>query len=104
MLIRVDNKVVGKIENRVFYKTVDPEKHLFRIMDAWGIDFGAFKLALAKGVKKFIVIDKENNICYEADADTLLEKGIVGNFRYGEQVFLPRRLWEIKDQNQMQLL
>jgi len=94
MLIRVDDKVVGRIENGIYYQTVEPAKHLFGIIDAFGIDFGVFKFSLFKGIGKFTVINKEDNICYETDANTLLEKGIVGNYGYREQVFLPRHLWK----------
>ena len=99
MLLKYQNKVIGELENGVFHKKVSDNKHLMKIYDAYGIDAQAFREHLLNAK---IVIESESGI-YESDAKTFQEKGIERDFGYGKQIFLSRKFFTRRDENQLTL-
>ena len=102
MILRYKEKVIGELDNEVFYKKVSDNKHLMKIYDAYGIDSGAFREHLHP-INAKIVIESESGI-YESDAKSFQEKGIERDFGYGSQIFLSRKFFTKKDIHQMKLL
>jgi hypothetical protein len=92
-------KVIGKVEGDTLIKKVSPPKHFFRALNAWGIDLLTLQQLSQEGVKRVKVI--AGDTFYEADIATILSKGIVEDFGYGEQVFLPLEYW--KEYNRWQI-
>lgn len=89
-------KVIGNLrEDGVFTKHVKESKHLFRKLDAWGIDGAMFKkLLLSKQCHVILVIDDETGKKYMTTPQ-IMDK--YGDWRtYGihkPQIFLARRYW-----------
>jgi len=98
---------IGEIENKIFKKTVEKSKHLFRKPDSWGFDYRALIDVILPQVKLIVIYDKEEKLYYATIPATF---GIYENDKFvkstkieirhynknGEnlaQVFLPRRYW-----------
>lgn len=93
---RGQTKMIGTIdEYGIFRKTVQKSKHLFRKLDAWGIDGRYFHGVLSSEQCKFILVhETEENVYYMTTPKVLREKGEWKHFiPHGAQIFLSRRYW-----------
>jgi len=102
-IIKINNKTIGKLfkERKQFVKTVKLSKHLFRILDAWGIDWGFFEGTLLPEDYEILIIDKENNINYYSRAKEFRTNGLIREYgQHGTQIFLPRKYFSTKNPNQ----
>jgi len=91
-------KNIGYIKNNIYYKIVKGSKHLFKVLDAWGIDSGLLNDYLLPNNSKIIVYDKEDGMFYETDAQNFSLNAVYYHFKntaedYGTQLFLPRKFW-----------
>lgn len=103
--IRVDcgggkKRVIGFLDNknRRFKKTVERSKHLFRVLDAWGLDSDFFTDVLLPGEYRIQVFDKEDKVVYEIDTEKVSKKGRYYHFKnkkidHRAQIFCSRRHW-----------
>jgi len=98
--VRIGKKIIGSVdrENKVYAKQVDIKKHLYRNLDAWGIDAEFFKNELLPENYRIRLFEKQEQRVYETDARTIEEKGTWYHFKtaevdYGAQIFLPRQYW-----------
>ena len=100
MLVKVNGKVIGKLEGDVFSKVVKGSKHLFRKLNAWGVDAEFFTEHLVSTNKTIVVHDSENGITYQTNATSMREHGQYYHFKKGKdhraQIFLPLALWSTK--------
>jgi len=93
-------RVIGLLdyEKGVFVKEVYGSRHLFRKLDAWGIDAQFFEDVLLPNNFTIRVIDKERDIVYETTAIQMKQHGYYYHFKRFEdwrpQIFLPRKYWE----------
>jgi len=105
-IIQSDNqkRKIGIIKNKAFIKYVKESKHLYRKLDAWGVDAKTYTDVLKYQVKKIIVIDKEhNNKTYKADIDTFEKFGQYLHFKpHRAQIFLSRRYWNLYEKSDRQ--
>ena len=83
-------KIIGKVSGDVFSKRVIQSKHLFRALDAWGMDKSVIDNLVREGVKKIVIHEKEGDIDYEVSVEDFVAKGIEGDFGHGKQIFLAR--------------
>lgn len=82
-------------EQNVLYKRVKASQHLFRKLDAWGVDEAFVRDTLKPG-GKIILYSSEEEKEYSATRETLLEKAKYLHFAgHGLQLFLPRSEWSI---------
>jgi hypothetical protein len=104
-VIRLENnKVIGILDDKkkIFKKIVWKSKHLFRSLDAWGIDGKFFSEVLLPNNYTIQVHDKEENIIYETTAENIKKHGYFYHFKnkrgdWGVQIFLPRVYWKKED-------
>lgn len=102
-------RTIGYLKNKVFFKYVRESKHLYKALDAWGIDAEIFTDVLKGQAKKIIVIDKETGKTYKTDMSIFIAKGKYLHFKpHRAQVFLSRRYWNlpeksIKNNTQLQI-
>jgi len=82
------NKVIGKLENGIFSKVVDPKKHFMRLNKSWGIDLETFK-ELPEDTQIHL-LDDTNKEVYFTDWKTYADNGTVEDFGYGRQIFLSK--------------
>ncbi len=99
--VKIGKKIIGEIdqERKVFAKKVDLKKHLFRKLDAWGIDGYYFKHVLLPENYKIKLFECQEGKVYETDAKTFDEHGVWLHFKgkgvdHGAQAFLARQYWK----------
>lgn len=97
----IERKIIGTLDpdRKVFSKKVSASKHLFKKLDAWGVDAQYLNDVLAPADYTIKITDTEEHIRYQTTAKHMLEKGTYFHFKsavrdYGAQVFLPRSLWK----------
>lgn len=97
--IKTDKKVryIGDYnpDTKVFYKEVQESKHLFRKLDAWGIDAYYFTEVLLPNKAVIQIYDKENRVDYRIDSFDFKKHSQYFHFKGQEdnkaQIFCPRR-------------
>lgn len=99
MKIRVKGHVVGDLEDGVFFKKVRSSAHLFRKLNAWGIDGNVFTKCLLPINATIVVYDEEEGKRYQCTARQFEAKGTWLHFKEGTsdhyaQIFLPLKDWE----------
>jgi len=88
-----EGKRVGVLFDRTYTSPRKKSKHLFRAMDAWGIDTKIVE-DLIHNVCLWIEIDDvEEHIVYKVPFDTFCKMGVKRDFGHAEQMFLPRSYW-----------
>ena len=91
-------------ETNQFYKEVKMSKHLFKKMNAWGIDGQFFENVLVVNDTLVEVYDKENETTYFVKAKKMKAKGQYYHFKGKEdhrpQIFLPLRYWDSNKESQ----
>jgi len=91
--IYAGGKVVGRVENKTFCKTIIGSKHLLRIPPAIAFDVTSLEAAESAGAQMVWVKDVETASVYETTISKIKEKGIRLNRGYGDQVALPLKNW-----------
>ena len=92
----INNKNIGLVdkEHKLFIKEVSRAKHLFKKMQAWGIDARVFEKLIERGYD-VVVHDRDTNGRYRQSAKVIKEKGTYLHFKgHGAQIFLPLEMWE----------
>lgn len=94
-------KIIGELVDNIFIKKVREKQHLFRVLDAWGIDASVFRNYLLPNNAKIKIFDMENGKVYITDAKTYKEKGQYYHFKkaghdYSPQIFLSRKYFQVK--------
>lgn len=88
-------KVIGELRDGTFLKRVKKSKHLFKKLDAWGIDADTFKTMLRITANQILVFDIENDILYKTSVADFEKHGVFLHFKpHRAQIFLPREKWE----------
>lgn len=88
-------RMVGWLKDRIFRKKITGSVHIYRKLDAIGIDAELFKDTLLGQADSIRVLDKETNDIYEASVKLIDEKGQYLHFKpHRAQIFLPRRYWD----------
>ena len=93
--ILVNQKVIGTADNetKVFKKNVRLSKHLFKVLDAWGMDAELLHQLADKGYM-IIINDLDEKKTYKIEAKKFKKFGQYYHFKGQEdhkaQIFLPR--------------
>lgn len=96
MKIVIDNKTIGEINNRTFYKVVSKSKHLFKVLDAWGIDAETFNNTIVRECDIINIFDKEEKKVYTVSVSDFDKKAIYKHFKpHRSQRFLPLADWMV---------
>ena len=93
MKVILGEKFIGEVEGETYYKKVKGSIHKHRVLNAWGIDLGILRGLRTKGVKAVHITDVEDGETYTASVDVILARGIIKDFGYGQQIFLPLNRW-----------
>jgi hypothetical protein len=93
-------RVIGFLDtnNKIFKKSVWLSKHLFQVLDAWGIDAVYFRDVLYPNGYKIQIWEREEDEVYEATAEDIMKHGQYYHFKsekedHRSQIFLSRRYW-----------
>lgn len=98
--MRAYGKFIGKVEGGVFKKRAKLSKHLYKNLDAWGIDGRYFRDVLLPNNYSVEITETEEGKTYTATAEEINKNGQYYHFKreedHGAQIFLPRRYWVVK--------
>ena len=92
-----NGKIIGTRVGDTVYKSVYSSKgHVCWKYDAWGVQYEALKNWYSSGVDQLMIVDKDTDIMYLTDVNTMVSRGTIDtlNPADGEQIFLPRAEWE----------
>lgn len=84
---------IGWYDRKKFRKVVSKDKHLLRVMDAWGIEAYVVNDLKRKKCEQIRIKETVDNLVYIVDFKEFVEKGVTRNFG-SEQVFLPRKYFK----------
>ena len=92
-------KVVGYIHVNKFIKHVLGSKHMLRAPRGWSNDRSIIEFLIESNVQVVEIHDKESNKVFRATNKEILDKGRSINRRFGDQIVLPLRHWEVIEEN-----
>jgi hypothetical protein len=87
------NKIHGKIQNGVFYKTVSGSIHRLRKPLAWALDVGDVCEAERQRVDRIEIYDRETGITYNSTLENFQAHALKVDRGYGRQLALEVRHW-----------
>lgn len=90
-----NKKFIGTLKDGVYRKRVKQSKHLYRKLDAWGIDSEIFNHVLKEKANDIRFLDTEENIIYSVKVKYMEMNMTYLHFKpHRAQVFLPRKFWK----------
>jgi len=105
MIIRIrqsngERRTIGTLINRTFTKRVKESMHLYKKLDAWGIDADVFIKTLKAESDYIVVEDIESRNVYRVKTEVFSDNGKYLHFKpHRAQIFLPRMYWEMSGKN-----
>jgi len=90
------HKRIGTLKEGVFPKQVKKSKHLFRSLDAWGIQLDALSELQKQGCTEIRIWEEEENKIYSTPFEKMWKESTVMRFE-GDQAFLPRSEWKVEE-------
>jgi hypothetical protein len=89
------NRLIGKFEDGVFTSHRQSSKHLYKKLNAWGIDCKVYDGLLAdRGLHTVRIVDSDTKTIYGTDADNFKKYGTILHHKpHRPQVFLPLQYW-----------
>lgn len=98
-----DERKIGfaDIKTKIFTKWIYKSKHIFKALDAIGIDADYFTTVLLPKDYTIKVIEKETGNIYSIKAKIIKKKGEYYHFKNEKsddraQIFCPRKFWELE--------
>jgi len=92
-MVRVGNKVVGKIVDGEFVKKVHSTKHFLHTPPAIAFDIDSLNQARNLGATRVKIIDLDTGVIYRVTIEVILKKGFLFNRGHGDQIGLPLKIW-----------
>ena len=86
-------KVVGYVNDGIFYKNVKSSIHFLRKPPAIAFDVQSLRDARAAGASKAQIIDQDTGTIYRASIDRIMKEGWTFNRGFGIQIALPLEGW-----------
>ena len=90
--IYAQGRVIGKVERNTFYKSIR-KNHYLRKPPAIAFDVDSLEQAEQAGAIWVEVRDRGEGTVYRAVLRYILEKGVIFNRGYGEQIYLVLEGW-----------
>lgn len=88
-------RMIGTLKGDIFRKRIKGSKHIYRKLDAIGIDAKIFKDVLLGQTKQIRVLDTDENMVYFVSTELFDKKGEYLHFPpHRAQIFLSRRYWD----------
>jgi len=102
-IVRVDDKIIGQIEDGVFTKRVR-QTHMLRTPRAWGIDCKAFLEQVYHKTKTIRIEELDSGTVYEISTEVFNRRKGYLNRGFGPQYFVALKYWHQIRQGQKALL
>jgi len=104
IILKYDNgqekKIIGTLDPdiKVFSRKVQESKHLYKVLDAWGVDSQYFNDVLYPGGYTLKINDIEKKVHYQVTAEDFAKNATYLHFKtatvdHGAQLFLARKYW-----------
>ena len=103
MLVRVNNRVVGKIDKDIFKKKLSASKHFLRKPHAIAFDVTSINNAQILGAKTIEVTDKDTGDKYTTSISKIHLQGFKFDRGYGFQIGLIIDEWDIHKDTERKL-
>ena len=101
--VKINKKVVGRVEGDTLHKTVDSSKHFLRTPPAIAFDELALSKAKEMGASKIKVKDKRTGLEYHTSIVNLNNRGFTFNRGFGNQVGLSLSEWSKSEESQVKI-
>lgn len=88
-------QLIGTLKAGVFRKVVNRDRHLMKMFDAWGIDYGVVTELHKQGCTEIRIKETKDNLVYTIPFADFFGKSQVQSFGEGQQAFCPRQLFTI---------
>ena len=102
-IVRVDDKIIGQIENGVFTKRVR-QAHMLRTPRAWGIDCKAFLEQIFPKTNRIRIEETETGTVYDISTGVFNRRKGYLNRGFGPQYFVILKYWHEIRKGQKALL
>ena len=88
-------RLIGNIDGGIFVSRRQSSKHLYKKLNAWGLDYKAYEgLLVDKGLHTVRIVDTDTNITYSTHAENFKKHGTTLHFKpHRVQIFLPLDYW-----------
>ncbi len=96
--IRVNQKIVGYVENDTFYKNLRASAHFLRVPRAIAFDVATLDDAARAGARLVEIRDVETSHVYRSSIDTIRARGFRVSRGFGEQIALALDQWSRDDE------
>lgn len=98
IIYKRDGKNIGEFDGTTLRKTVNSDKHLFRVLDAWGIDAELLDKILVPKKANIEITDTKTGVVYSISAEYAREHGEFYHFKqakkdHGTQIFIRRKFF-----------
>ena len=101
--VKINKKVVGKIEGETFTKELDSSKDFLRTPRAIAFDELALSKAKEMGASKIKVKDKRTGLEYHTSIVNLSNRGFSFNRGFGNQIGLALSEWSKNEESQVKI-
>lgn len=87
-------RAIGIVNGGVLIRIVSLKKHLFRNLDAWGLDYGAYNVVVKRFERPTALYEEDSKMWYYCKPDVYAEHGVCMDYSpHGVQIFVPRKHW-----------
>lgn len=93
----VGRRLIGELIDGVFTSHRQSSKHLYKKLDAWGLDIKAYDGMVANdGLHTVRIVDSDTKTTYSTHAENFKKYGTILHFKpHRTQVFLPLKYWTV---------
>ena len=95
----IGRRLIGELVDGVFTSRRHASKHLYKKLDAWGLDCKAYDGMVAdQGLHTVRIIDLDTKTTYATHAENFKKYGTILHFKpHRSQVFLPLKYWTVEN-------
>ncbi len=88
-------KEIGQINEGIFYKKVNEERHLYNLLDAWAIDLEAFESIISKQCTQIRILEESSDTVYVCTPEDFTKFGETKTHPpHRAQIFLERKFFK----------
>lgn len=98
-IVRVEDKVIGQVDNGVFIKCVQGSIHMIHTPKAWCVDMSAWE-QIKDLMHTVRIVDTDTGHIYEITADDFCRVAKVMNRGFGNQYMVLMKYWRRSDNQQ----
>lgn len=102
-IVKVNNTIIGYIQNSQFIKPVNGSKHQLKCPPAWAIDANVFDNEVKPCASQIVILDRETSNRYITSVHTFDSNKKQLDRGFGLQYYLTLRHWKVEQSDARQL-